>query len=70
MMVMVDPRRLIAVHPADISAMRITRELASQGECLVIHLANGHELKVWEYFDNKSRLDLRAVHERLMEACK
>ncbi|WP_296261655.1 hypothetical protein [Pseudomonas sp. UBA5706] len=50
--------------------MTITRGSVSQGECLVIYLASGHELHVWEYCGNKSRMDLRAVHDRLMEACK
>ena len=70
MMIMVDPRRHIAVHPGDISAMKITLEQAGQGEVLVIYLSSGHELLVREYFGSKSRLDLRHAHQQLMEACK
>ena len=70
MLISVDPRRHIVVHPGDISAMKITLQQGGQGEVLVIYLSSGHELSVQEYCGNKSRLDLRAVHEQLMEATR
>ena len=69
MLILIDPRRSLAVHPGDISSMQIMR--TAEGEYLQLSMASGKEIKVWaDHGQRDSALNLKDVHQRLMEACK
>lgn len=69
MLILVDPRRHLAVHPGDISAMQISR--GTEGEYLLLMLVSGKEIKVYEDHGARvPRLNIRDVHQSLMEASK
>lgn len=71
MMILVDPRRHLAIHPGDISAMVIAQAVDGNGEYLLLSLVSGKEFKVYEQPSrSEPRLNIREVHQRLMEATK
>ncbi|MBB6286125.1 hypothetical protein HDC32_001620 [Pseudomonas sp. JAI120] len=70
MMVLVDPRTHLAVQPGDISAMRICRA-AEGGEYLLLCMTSGCEFKVYgELSRSDPKLNIRDLHQRLMEESK
>lgn len=69
MLILVDPRRKLAVQPGDISSMQIQHELEG-GRVLVLHMVSGREIKVHDCVGRREHLDIDHVHRQLMEASK
>lgn len=70
MMILVDPRTHLAVQPGDISAMRICRGVEG-GEYLQLCMTSGSEFKVYgELSRGEPKVNIRDLHQRLMEASK
>lgn len=71
MLILVDPRTHLAVQPGDISAMRIVWSSGEEGEYLLLAMTSGKEFKVWEQLGRRDpKLNIRDLHQRLMEASK
>ncbi|PWK30874.1 hypothetical protein [Pseudomonas sp. OV226] len=68
MMILVDPRRHLAVQPGDVSSISITSGVEG-GKVLVLFLVGGQELRIHSRNED-GFLDLHAVHKQLMEASK
>jgi hypothetical protein len=66
MMILVDPRRKLAVQPGDISSMQVV--LSPGGRwVLELHMISGREILIPASNDN-GQVDLTAIHAKLMEA--
>lgn len=68
MLILVDPRRDLAVQPGDISSMQ-TVVLPSGRSALALQMISGGEILIPAYNDS-GRVDLSAVHAQIMEASK
>jgi hypothetical protein len=68
MMILVDPRRKLAVQPGDISSMQMV-VLPTGGPALELRMISGREILI-PGLNDSGHVDLGAVHAQLMEASK
>jgi hypothetical protein len=66
MMIMVDPRRKLAVQPCDISSMQMVQGIGGRWT-LELHMTSGREIEIPASSD-LGRVDLNLIHAQLMEA--
>lgn len=68
MMIMVDPRRKLAVQPGDISSMQMVRGIGGRW-ILELHMISGREIVI-PASNDLGQVDLNVIHAQLMEASK
>lgn len=68
MMILVDPRRKLAVQPGDISSMQVVQVPGGRW-VLELHMTSGREIVI-PASNDYGTVNLSEVHARLMEASK
>lgn len=66
MMIMVDPRRKLAVQPGDISSMQMVM-IPGGRWVLELHMISGREIVI-PASNDLGQVDLNVIHSQLMEA--